>query len=177
MLFRKKNKTILQSARIFYEKIIYQSRDKRFYTTLAVPDTLDGRFELIVLHYFFVHYLLKNINNNKLIEEITKIMFKDFDMSLREMGVGDLSVGKKVYFMNESIAGRMKAYKIAFKDGKKSIYNALKRNVYGTQPLIKKEELNIMVNYFQDSLILINLNNFIEFNEKNDIFLNLNKYT
>ena len=177
MLFRKKNKTTLLNARIFYEKIIHQSRDKRFYTTLAVPDTLDGRFELIVLHYFFVHYLLKNIDNKELIEEITKIMFKDFDMSLREMGVGDLSVGKKVYFMNESIAGRMKAYKSAFKVGKKSIYNALKRNVYGTQPLIKKEELNIMVKYFQDSLVLINLNNFIEFNEKNDIFLSLNKYT
>ena len=104
-------------------------------------------------------------------------MFKDFDMSLREMGVGDLSVGKKIYFMNESLAGRIKAYKVALKEGKKSIYNALKRNIYGTLPNIKNDQLKIMTDYFVDSLNLIKINNFIEFTEKDDIFLNLNKYT
>ena len=104
-------------------------------------------------------------------------MFKDFDMSLREMGVGDLLVGKKIYFMNESLAGRVKAYKMAFKEGKKSIYNAINRNVYGTLNNINQNQLNIMVKYFEDSLNLIKVNNFVEFSEKDDIFLCLNKYT
>ena len=177
MLFKKKDKTIVQLAKLLYVKIIHQSRDKRFYTKLSVPDTLDGRFELIVLHFFFVYNLLKEKNKETLSEEITKIMFKDFDMSLREMGVGDLSVGKKIYFMNESLAGRIKAYKIAFKEGKKSIYNALRRNIYGTLPNIKNDQINIMTNYFEDSLNLIKINNSVEFNEKDDIFLSLNKYT
>ena len=177
MLFKKKDKSMIQAAKLLYVKIIYQSRDKRFYTKLSVPDTLDGRFELIVLHFFFVYNLLKEKNKETLSEEITKIMFKDFDMSLREMGVGDLSVGKKIYFMNESLAGRIKAYKVALKEGKKSIYNALKRNIYGTLPDIKNDQLIIMTDYFVDSLNLIKINNFIEFTEKDDIFLNLNKYT
>ncbi len=177
MLFKKKNKTIVKAARFIYIKIIHQARKKRFYTKLSVPDTLDGRFELIVLHFFFIYNLLKNKNEEELLEEITKVMFKDFDMSLREMGVGDLSVGKKIYFMNESLAGRVKAYKMAFKEGKKSIYNAINRNVYGTLNNINQNQLNIMVKYFEDSLNLIKVNNFVEFSEKDDIFLCLNKYT
>ena len=176
MLFKKKDKTIIQLARLLYVKIIYQSRDKRFYTKLSVPDTLDGRFELIVLHFFFVYNFLKENNKQPLCEEITKIMFKDFDMSLREMGVGDLSVGKKIYFMNEALAGRINAYKISFKEGEKSIYKALRRNVFGTLKDVKEYKIKIMVTYFKDSLNTLNINNFIEITEKDDIFLSLDKY-
>ena len=54
----------------------------------------------------------KNINKNKEIyEAILDIMYKDFDMSLREMGVGDLSVGKKIYQMTEAFSGRIVVYR------------------------------------------------------------------
>lgn len=176
MLFKKKNTKVLKIAREIYEKIIYQSRDKKFYLDLRVPDTLDGRFELIILHYYFVYNILKSKKEELILEEISKIMFKDFDMSLREMGVGDLSVGKKIYFMNEALAGRINAYKISFKEGEKSIYKALRRNVFGTLKDVKEDKIKIMVTYFKDSLNTLNVNNFIEINEKDDIFLSLNKY-
>ena len=53
MLFKKKNKEILGIAKTLYALIIKQSRTKDFYKNLLVPDTIDGRFELIVLHFFF----------------------------------------------------------------------------------------------------------------------------
>ena len=101
MFLRKKNRRIADFGAIIYNKIVKQSRSIGFYKTLGVPDTLDGRFELIVLHFFMIDYVIdKNINKNKEIyEAILDIMYKDFDMSLREMGVGDLSVGKKIYQM------------------------------------------------------------------------------
>ena len=176
MLFKKKNKKVIKTSRSIYEKIICQSRNKKFYSDLGVPDTLDGRFELIILHYYFIYSILKTKKEEHILEEISKIMFKDFDMSLREMGVGDLSVGKKIYFMNEALAGRINAYKISFKEGEKSIYKALRRNVFGTLKDVKEYKIKIMVTYFKDSLNTLNINNFIEITEKDDIFLSLDKY-
>ena len=59
MLFNKKNKLIIKTATIIYKKIIIQSRNKSFYEKLKVPDSLDGRFDLIVLHFFFYKYSVK----------------------------------------------------------------------------------------------------------------------
>ena len=97
MLFNKKNKLIIKTAIIIYKKIIIQSRNKRFYEELKVPDSLDGRFDLIVLHFFFINTVLNKYEylEKKLFDEILNLMFKDFDYNLREMGVGDLSVKKK----------------------------------------------------------------------------------
>ena len=55
----------------------------------------------------------------KLFDEILNLMFKDFDYNLREMGVGDLSVKKKIYHMSEALAGRIKAYENAKENEKK----------------------------------------------------------
>ena len=59
---------------------------------MNIPDTIDGRFELIVLHFFFIDNALnKEVEyHDKIYKEILETMYKDFDMSLREMGVGDL---------------------------------------------------------------------------------------
>ena len=87
MLFKKKNKLIIKNASIIYKKVIVQSRNIIFYKNCKVPDSLDGRFDLIILHFFFINSELKIKGNleKKLDEEILSLMFKDFDYNLREM--------------------------------------------------------------------------------------------
>ncbi len=101
MFFKKKNKEIVELCVTLYKLIVKQSRTKEFYLNLKIPDTIDGRFELVVLHFFLLERVLdKEIKKDQLIyKELLEIMYKDFDMSLREIGVGDLSVGKKIYYL------------------------------------------------------------------------------
>ena len=177
MLFKKKKK-IINTATIIYKKIILQSRNKTFYSKALVPDTIDGRFELIILHFFFINLLLKNKGEQEksLSEEIISLMFKDFDYNLREMGVGDLSVKKKIYHMSEALAGRIKAYEEAKEKKVKFIEKAIRRNLYGTLEKVNASSLTIMKKYFLDSIKLIKKNNLLEITEKDVIFLDLNNY-
>ena len=113
MFFKNKNKEIVKLCVTLYKLIVKQSRTKEFYLNLKIPDTIDGRFELIILHFFLLERILdKKIKKDQLIyKELLEIIYKDFDMSLREIGVGDLSVGKKIYQMTEAFSGRLFAYR------------------------------------------------------------------
>ena len=120
-MFLKLNKNkIKPTSYLIYKKLVLFSRNKIFYTDLKVPDTLDGRFDLIIFHLFFVHTVLfrQGALEQKIYDEVLKIMYKDFDSNLREIGVGDLSVGKKIYQMSEAVAGRINAYNKAKTDKK-----------------------------------------------------------
>ncbi|MBH87981.1 MAG: hypothetical protein CMJ12_02350 [Pelagibacterales bacterium] len=118
----------------FYNNIVILARNKNLYIEGGVPDTLDGRFELIILHcHLFVKRLLEASSQEKqFAQEIIDYMFKDFDRSLREIGVGDLSVGKKIKFMVSSYYGRANTYQNALIKGGKTLDDALKKNLYGT---------------------------------------------
>ena len=113
MFFKKKNKEIVELCVNLYKLIVKQARAKEFYLNFKIPDTIDGRFELIILHFFLLERTLdKEVKKDQLIyKELLEIMYKDFDMSLREIGVGDLSVGKKIYQMTEAFSGRLFAYR------------------------------------------------------------------
>ena len=58
----------------------------------------------------------QELPSNNIYDELLKVMYKDFDSNLREIGVGDLSVGKKIYQMSEAVAGRVDAYNKAKKN-------------------------------------------------------------
>jgi len=178
MFFKNKNKNIVELSNQIYKLIIKQARIKLFYTKLNIPDTIDGRFELIVLHFFFIDNALnKEVEYyDKIYKEILEIMYKDFDMSLREMGVGDLSVGKKIYHMTEAFSGRIVAYRAASKKNKTEVIKSLKKNVYGTTKNINKDQLNILAEYFLGSLKIINNNTIDNVKKNNAIFLDLNRY-
>ena len=113
-----------------YAAIVAAARQPYFYTDLEVPDTVDGRFDMIVLHEFLVLDRLKK-DTPALCQEITDLFFDDMDRSLREMGVGDLSVGKKVRKMAEAFHGRLNAYALGMEQGDQTLIEALQRNVYG----------------------------------------------
>ncbi len=129
---RSENKT----ARRLYDHAVVAARTPGFYTDLAVPDTLDGRFELIALHVFTLIFRLKNETGayqkeaDRLAQALFDVMFRDMDRSLREMGVGDLGVPRRVKTMMRAMNGRCHAYTQAIGAG--DLTSALRRNVYGT---------------------------------------------
>ncbi len=91
--------------------MVARARSPAFYATYGVPDTLDGRFELIALHAFLVlHRLRGAAGTERFAQALFDTMFVDMDRGLREMGTGDLSVGKQVKLMATGFYGRIQAY-------------------------------------------------------------------
>lgn len=115
-----------------YAEIVAQSRQPVFYTEYCVPDTVEGRFEMIVLHTFvFLHRMKREAEATRRFgQSVFDAMFMDMDRSLREMGVGDLTVPKKVRKMAEAFYGRVAAYEAALAaDEPGALAGSLKRNV------------------------------------------------
>jgi cytochrome b pre-mRNA-processing protein 3 len=121
-------------VRALYRRLVAQARDPGFYRHAGVPDTLDGRFEMIVLHVFLVLRRLKRAQGaaDELSRALTEALFEDMDRNLREIGVGDLSVGKHVKRMASAFRGRLAAYDAALAAGDDALAAALERNLYGT---------------------------------------------
>lgn len=133
------------TAHALYMAAVKQARSPAFYTHCGVADTLDGRFDLIVLHVFLIVRALgrAGAQGRRVADEVSKVMFDDMDLNLREMGVGDLSVGKRVKAMARAFYGRYKAYDAALDaegargpasdspDSSATLEAALGRNVYG----------------------------------------------
>lgn len=117
-----------------YGLVVEQSRRPEFYATLGVPDTLDGRFEIICLHAFLYLHRLKAEGAAAAVlgQHFFDRMFADFDRSLREIGTGDLSVGRQVKRMAEAFYGRIRAYEDGLAGDDAALGAALARNLYGT---------------------------------------------
>ena len=177
MFFNFKNKNIKNISFLIYKKIVLHSRNKIFYTYLKVPDTLNGRFDIIVMHFYFVHTVLfkQELPSNNIYDELLKVMYKDFDSNLREIGVGDLSVGKKIYQMSEAVAGRVNAYNKA-KKNKELLYKTISRNIYGLKKNIDKKTKLSMLRYFLISLDNIKSKNLDDIKENSVIFFDLEKF-
>lgn len=121
-----------QEAYLLYSRLVQQARQEVFYSRLGVPDTLDGRFELIVLHLFLVIERIKaEPGHQKLIQFLTEIFFDDMDRTLREIGVGDTGVGRRVQKMASALYGRLKHYSQAL-ENEAELKASLARNLYGT---------------------------------------------
>ncbi len=121
-----------------YLGIVAQARQPAFYRSLGVPDTLDGRFDMIVLHAFLVirHLRTQGAAAEALSQALFDYLLSDMDQSLRESGVGDLSVGKHVKRMAKAFYGRSAAYGRAL-DGEsdgETMQDALARNLYRSSP-------------------------------------------
>ena len=123
-----------REAQEWYIALVSQSRKPFFYTECAVPDTLDGRFEIILLHVFLTLRFLKGQGRDDLSRRLQEALFDDMDRNLREMGVGDMGVAKRVKTMSKAAYGRLEAYTKAFAD-EQALKEVLVRNVYrGVEP-------------------------------------------
>lgn len=127
-------KSVRDAAERAYRAVVEQARHPAFYTSLGVPDTLDGRFELICLHAFlYLHRLRTERPRAAAVSQaFFDVMFGDMDRGLREMGTGDLSVGRQVKRMAQGFYGRIQAYQDGIADAGSALRDALARNVFGT---------------------------------------------
>ena len=116
---------------------------------MGVPDTVDGRFELIVLHAFLYLHRLKREHPEAaaLGQHFFDTMFTDFDRSLREMGTGDLSVGREIKRMAQAFYGRIDVYERGLKTGEPALRAALARNLFGTASAAAPASLAAMAEY------------------------------
>lgn len=121
-------------ARELYRRITERARRPVFFTGYGVPDTIDGRFEMLCLHAYALFNGLKGkgAEADALGQAAYDAMFADLDASLREMGVADLGVGKRIKTMTEALNGRIQAYDHGFAAGLPELEQAVRRNVYGT---------------------------------------------
>jgi cytochrome b pre-mRNA-processing protein 3 len=122
-----------RAGHALYAAAVGAARAPHHYTVLAVPDTLDGRFDLVGLHAFLVIRRLTSLPapGPALAQAVFDAMFSDMDINLREMGVGDLSVGKRVREMWEAFHGRAKVYQAAMAAADApALAEALARNVW-----------------------------------------------
>lgn len=115
--------------RRLYEAIVAAARHSVPYADWQVPDSLDGRFDMITIHAYLALDRLKG-NPANFRQALVDELFADMDRSLREMGVGDLAVGKKVRKMAEVFYGRIAAYDRALPQGPEALETALARNVF-----------------------------------------------
>ncbi|HNQ92101.1 MAG TPA: ubiquinol-cytochrome C chaperone family protein [Alphaproteobacteria bacterium] len=148
-----KRRTTLETARNLYDLIMDASRQKWFYKDGMVPDTVEGRFEILTLHVGLVVNRLCKPDMGKegrvLAQTLFDVMFRNLDWSLREMGVGDLAVPRRVKKMMESFKGRTFAYDEALKSGSGEIKHALIRNMYGKVAEPHAAQLDVMADYVQ----------------------------
>lgn len=112
-----------------YGAIVAQSRLPVFYREFAVPDTVESRFDMVLLHLWMV---LRRMNategGNALSQALFDHFCSDMDDNLREMGVGDLTVPKKMQAFGEAFYGRSKAYDAALGD-RAALADAVARNI------------------------------------------------
>ena len=146
----------------FYQKIVNVSRNKVFYTKLNVPDTLDGRFDLLSLFSIILIFSLSKSGEKGI--ELSQILFDkiflDLDLSLRELGAGDAGVHIKIKNMISSYMGRQKAYCVCFENNnyielEKSFIRNIYRNVieYDNEPKLLVKYCKKCIYKFKDKHI------------------------
>src|ERR1041385_4793859 len=121
-------------AEALYLGLVRQARQPAFYARCGVPDSVDGRFDMITLHMALLLLRLKAEGPAAadLGQALFDTLFADMDRSLREMGVGDLGVGKRVKEMGKAVYGRLAAYEAGLAGAPGELEAALTRNLYGT---------------------------------------------
>ena len=128
--FGKPRASLRGTIEAIYGMIVTQTREPLFYRDLGVPDTVDGRFDLLVLHLWMV---LRRFRLAQNVENAPQALFdrfcEDMDANLREMGVGDLTVPKRMQAFGEAFYGRAAAYDAAFAAGADAPAYALRKNI------------------------------------------------
>ena len=110
----------LTAGRALYARAVEQSRNPALYADLGAPDTVEGRFEIYSLHVVLLLDRLRgpDANGGEAVGEVSQALFDTYvealDNALREMGVGDLAVGRKMRKLGEAFYGRAKSYEAAF---------------------------------------------------------------
>ena len=142
------------AASALYSAVVTQARQPAFYSDLGVADTLEGRYDMVILHAYMIFRRLALMGNDRsrhLAQQTFDLMFTDMDRNLREMGVTDTGVGKRIRRMAEAFYGRATAYDRALDAPGRGLQEALGRNLFQGQP-VNPEHEDRMASYLRVQL-------------------------
>lgn len=133
-MFRRKSAEDKFAAAL-YAKTAEHARLPELFDACGIPDTLDGRFDSLALHAALaIDRLRREPDGERLAQAFFDAMFRHLDVTLRELGVQDLGVGRRIKIMAEGLHGRALAYRDALAGGPTPLAEVLRRNAYGGRP-------------------------------------------
>jgi cytochrome b pre-mRNA-processing protein 3 len=114
-----------------HAEIVAAARDPAFFTSYSVADSFEGRFEILTLHAWLVLRRLCALPppGPEIAQDLTDQIFTHLDRALREIGIGDTSVPKRMRRLAEAFLGRCAAYDTALGDGGEALAATLSRNI------------------------------------------------
>lgn len=139
--FRKTPTSLRGTIESIYGTIVAQAREPLFYRDLGVADTVNGRFDMLLLHLWMVMRELKLkgeagasqqglLSQGLLSQGLVDRFCSDMDDNLRELGTSDLRVPKKMQEFGRAFYGRAAAYDMALGAGREPLALALSKNIY-----------------------------------------------
>ncbi len=142
------------AAERLYQAALVQSREPVFYEDYGVADTMDGRFDLLCLHVFLLIDRLERFGakGRKMGQAVFDRMFVNVDLTLREIGIGDLGVPKHMNKMMKAFNGRVHAYHEALAAGEPAALQlAVSRNVFRASGEAIPAGVDAMVDYILET--------------------------
>ena len=151
--FRKPRAPSRGTIEVIYGMIVAQAREPVFYRALGVPDTVNGRFDLLVLHLWMV---LRRLRATAAGVGGSQALFdhfcNDMDGNLRELGVGDLTVPKRMQAFGEAFYGRSAAYDLALAAGAEPFAQAICKNILDGSEIAKAR---LLAGYAQSAIAVL----------------------
>lgn len=141
-----------QRAAELYIALVRQARNPFFYTDLGVADSVDGRFDMIVLHVALAVQRLEAFEQTSIAQlrnALMEYLIEDMDRNLREMGVSDTSVSRKMKKLASQLNGRFVKYSAA--KTHEEWHVALTRNVYRSEESDAPEGVAALTTYVQET--------------------------
>jgi len=151
-LFSHKRRNERQAAELIYAACRVAARQPALYAQGGVPDTLQGRFEMLTLMLFPVLNRLMHEpgDDPDLARLVSEVFVEDMDAVFREMGVSDPAVPKQMHTLYRSFGGRITAYRKAFRESEDALVEAVARNVFPDAPADRRSEA--LAGYLQRAL-------------------------
>lgn len=143
-LFRREN-PYEQAALAHYQAALERARDPVFYAEYGVPDTMDGRFDMLMVQLFPLLHSCARRGEREFAQAIFDAVFHNMDQTLRQIGFGDMGIPKRMKRMMKAFNGRMHAYEKGWERG--DLAPALMRNLYGAVPAPSIEIARRMADY------------------------------
>lgn len=152
-LFKSKKKEYRQLAHHLYVLTVNRSRDACFYQEYQVPDSVEGRYDLLLIHLVLILSalsLLEGDEHKKIQKTLIDLCFQDMDQNLRQMGVGDMGVPRRIKKMAKAFNGRSTIYMQALNEGDDALLaEALDRNLFVQVHEVRPETLAFFVDYMK----------------------------
>lgn len=131
-------------AAAFYMRVSEEARAPWLFHSCGIPDTLDGRFDSLALHAALaIDRLRREPDGDRLSQAFFDVMFRHLDLTLREIGIQDLGVGRRIKIMAEGLHGRALAYREALAGGPTSLAETLRRNAYGGRSAVDADVVRL----------------------------------